>query len=118
MAWSGPGIARHRGDPLMRWSQIVNRTSPLVPIDPYYHWRLGAGARKDLRNPVRPVVIYLAKDKTAENLEAWADAVEPEPPLAVPSFYTRPPTGLEKTSWCTGLAKPRFFELLNTDHDL
>jgi hypothetical protein len=103
----------------MQWSPIKHTKSLPVETDPYFHWRLGAGATRCDPNswtssqstgPLRPVVIHLKERETASNLESWAGTA-----LSIPSFYTDPTQKLKKARWCTGRAEPKFFELLKTE---
>jgi hypothetical protein len=105
----------------MRWSPIKHTEGPLVATDPYFHWRLGAGATRCGANLVRPVVVYLQESHTAGDLKGWIRDVclqtnADEPALRLPSFYTDGASKeLEGARWCTGLAKPEFFKLLDED---
>ena len=102
----------------MRWSPIKHTEGPLLATDPYFHWRLGAGTTRFDPNPVRPVIVRLEKGKTAHDLTGWAARpAADEAALRVPPFYTDPTEGLEGCRWCTGLAKPEFLKLLETDDE-
>jgi hypothetical protein len=97
----------------MRWEAADPDDRVFAGADVYLQWRLGAGAVGCGEDPVRPVVVRLAKGKTAKDLKALLEGHG-----AVPDFYTKPIKGLEGAEWCTAMARDGFFKRLRDEPTL